>query len=161
MVDPSRPGPGPAGHVRVVRLTRAMAERHHAALLALNADSAWENWTREHLLADRPGKWAWSRMLLVDGVPRAFGVCSDREGCFHLHHLVVGAEQRSSGLGRMLMGVLARVGFRAGFRRMTLKVHLSNPSAVRFYLRLGFVVEGDQDGLHRMAGRLGPRGVTP
>jgi len=72
-------------------LTESLARACGAAILALNADSEWETWTEKELLADFPRKWDLSMLVMRDGVPAAFGICSDKGGgVMHLHHFIVG-----------------------------------------------------------------------
>lgn len=118
------------------------AARHHAeALIALNAASEWDDWTVDHLLADRPGKWRLSGLACEGSDPVGFAVASRRDADVHLHHLVVASRMRGRGVGASLVERLEANARRIGADRLTLKVWQANTRAQRFYARLGFEVD--------------------
>lgn len=117
-------------------LTQQVAEHLADELLAMTRDAEWDDWQREHLLSSRPQKWQRSLIARRKGRPVGWAVVSATEHGAHLHHIVVAADQRSSGVGgRLMTEVLARTAPGA----LTLKVHPDNHDAARFYERLGFI----------------------
>jgi ribosomal protein S18 acetylase RimI-like enzyme len=134
----------PAG-IAIERLTREGAEREADALLALGRDLTWDDWTPHHLLDERPGKWELSLVARRAGEPVAYAISSRKGNDVHLHHIVVAAQLRGSGLGRSMLDHLRALASIARAARITLKVYRDNPDAVRFYEREGFaVVDGDE-----------------
>lgn len=128
---------GTANRVRVETLTADLALEISDTLIAMIANSPWDNWTTEHLLADRPEKWLRSIVAFSEGRPAGWAVVSRRAESSHLHHLVVAPAMRGKGIGTALMAILLERNRDA--EKMTLKVHASNAAAARFYRRLGFV----------------------
>lgn len=126
--------PGSA-RVLLQPLSRQVAERWADTLLTMNADSGWDDWDRDNLLSERPGKWDLSLLATVDDSPVAWAVASRQAESLHLHHIVVAPQRRSAGIGELLVRALMS---RAAPGRMTLKVHPDNHAAARFYRRLGF-----------------------
>ena len=126
---------GTVAGVRLEALTRPRAEELADELLEMTADSGWDDWTRENLLSERPGKWDVSLLATSGGRPVAWAVASRTSDSLHLHHIVVAPHHRSAGVGARMVGELLRL---ATPGRMTLKVHTDNTAAARFYERLGF-----------------------
>lgn len=116
-------------------LTRDLAEEWADDLLGMTKDSAWDNWGREHLLADRAEKWDRSVVAVRGSRPVGWAVVSRTSEGVHLHHIVVAASERGDGIGTVLVRAIIE---RAGAATVTLKVHPSNDAAARFYARLGF-----------------------
>lgn len=125
--------------VHIEPLTQDLADRLCDELLAMTADSTWDDWQREHLLSDRPEKWQRSLVATRGDSPVGWAVVSRTGAGVHVHHIVVAAGERSAGLGAQLMGEVIR-GAPTGV--VTLKVHPDNTAAARFYERLGFI-EGE------------------
>lgn len=125
-------------------LDRAAAASLSQRLLEMTADQEWDTWTPEHLMADRPQKWA--RSLLARSGEEVIGwaVVSLREGTLHLHHLAVSPKWRGRGVGTLIIrNLLERVGEEGS---LTGKVHKDNTRALSFYIREGFVHDGDSNG---------------
>jgi ribosomal protein S18 acetylase RimI-like enzyme len=129
------PRAGAAAGTRLEPLTRARAEELADELLAMSADSDWDDWDRTNLLSDRPAKWDLSLLVTESGEPVAWAVVSRTPESLHLHHIVVSPARRSSGVGALLVRELIE---RVAPGRLTLKVHPDNVAAARFYERLGF-----------------------
>ena len=127
-------------NVVIEPLTRHRADELAEPLLAMSADSTWDDWDRSNLLSERPGKWQLSLLATIAGRPVGWAIASRTEGGgLHLHHVVVDPEHRSEGIGSRLVSALASS---AAPGRITLKVHPDNAAAARFYERLGFVDRG-------------------
>jgi GNAT superfamily N-acetyltransferase len=126
-------------------LTREHAARNAEELLRLGRDLDWDDWTAEHLLADRPGKWDLSLVAQRGREPVAYAIASRKGGDVHLHHIVVAPAFRNTGVGRVLIDRLRLLASAAGAVRITLKVYRDNPDAIRFYERERFaIVDGDR-----------------
>ncbi len=123
----------------VERLDRDRAAALADDLLAMTADSGWDDWTRENLLADRDGKWELSLLATDRAAPVGWAIASRTDRGVHLHHVVVASGHRSRGVGAVLVRRLLDA---AEPGVLTLKVHPENPRAAAFYERLG-MVEGD------------------
>ena len=134
-------------------LTQERAAQYADALLSFSRDAEWENWTIENLMSERPSKWDLSVVVVSNGCPVGYGICSDRETSAHVHHFVVSPECRSRGVGKLLLRRLAAKALDAGFERMTLKVHTPNERAVRFYENNSMKITGEENGLYWMSGR--------
>ena len=132
--------------VHLEALTRSRAEELAEELLAMNVDSDWDDWTRDNLLFDRPGKWDVSLLATTGGRPVAWAVASWGPEGLHLHHIVVAPDHRSAGIGARMLGELSR---RAAPGTLTLKVHGQNTAAARFYERLGFTPGATTPGGYR------------
>ena len=127
-----------AGPYRIAPLDRDSAARLAGRLLRFTADQAWENWTADNLLADRPRKWELS--LLASDREAAVGyaiVSAPTPDTHHLHHIAVAAGARGKGVGEQLMSALMSRA-QSESRSVTLKVHAVNGRAIDFYRRLGF-----------------------
>ena len=138
------------GNVVIEPLTRDRAAELAEPLLAMSADSTWDDWDRSNLLSERPGKWDLSLLATIAGRPVGWAIASRTGGGgLHLHHIVVDPAHRSEDIGSRLVSALASS---AAPGRMTLKVHPDNSAAARFYKRLGFVEEGmSSSGYRRFA----------
>ncbi|MBE3133929.1 MAG: WbqC family protein [Acidobacteria bacterium] len=120
------------------------------AFLSVGRDLPGEYWTAEHFLADRPGKWEFSRAVFDPANPKkvlAYAFASRPEpSLVHLHHLMVACDHRGRGLGRQLLTELSHRAALAGVAHLRLKVHPANHRAAAFYLREGFQVVGEENG---------------
>lgn len=123
----------------VIRLGRELAEGLALTLLEFSADQPWESWGAENLLDDRPCKWDLSFIATSGGQPLGYAIISAPDAAtHHLHRIAVSSTMRSHGVGQALMrAALKQAEDRSA--SLTLKVHASNQSAVRFYQKLGFV----------------------
>ena len=120
------------------------------AFLSVGRDVPGEYWTAEHFLADRPGKWEFSRAVFDPADPEkvlAYAFASRPEpSLVHLHHLMVACDHRGRGLDRQLLTELSHRAALAGAAHLRLKVHPANQRAAAFYLREGFQVVGEENG---------------
>lgn len=128
-------------------LTRTYAESHANELLALGADNDWENWTVENLLAERPGKWELSQLARIGDAAAGYAICSTRAEGLHLHHFIMGPAFRNRGIGIRLLEHVSGIALGFGLSAITLKVHLKNSRAIRFYERSGFKSGTSEGGL--------------
>lgn len=117
------------------------------AFIAVAADQPGEYWTAAHFLRDLPEKWILSFAVWSEGGPIGYAVLSakapDRA---HLHHFMVAAARRGTGLGTRMAAEMERRARIGGYRRLTLKAERRNAGSLRFYERLGFrriAEEGD------------------
>ena len=121
-------------------LTEPRAREWATTLIEMTRDSEWDDWSADHLLADRPEKWERSLIACEGDEPVGWAIVSRTEHAAHLHHLVVAPELRGRRIGELLVTeALRRNSDRAS---LTLKVHPSNEGAIRFYDRLGFRKQG-------------------
>ena len=132
-------------------LTRARAEREADAVIALGRDLAWDDWTPQHLLEERPEKWQLSLIASRDGAPVGYAISSRRGDDVHIHHVVVDPMVRGAGLGRALLERVARLAVEAGAERVTLKAYHHNTEAIRLFERLGYRQVGSDEALRLMA----------
>jgi ribosomal protein S18 acetylase RimI-like enzyme len=125
---------------RMIPLDRSTAEARLDELEKRFRQFPDLGWTREQILAERPGKWEQS-VVAVDGDGVAgFSINSLRDGHLYVHVLFVGPEHRRTGLGRALVEHLVERARGAGLAAIDLRVALDNTSALRFYLTCGFQI---------------------
>lgn len=118
------------------------------AFVSIAADVPGEYWDSEHFLAEKPCKWRLSLAAWADDSPIAYAIISERgAGHAHLHHFMVAAAARGSGLGRDLAMRMIGHTKALGYRRLTLKVAGDNAGAIRFYEPFGFIRETKEDDL--------------
>lgn len=109
------------------------------AFVAIAADQPEEYWTAAHFLRDLPGKWSLSFAVWSDGLPVAYAILSAKgPDHAHLHHFMVNAAYRSSGLGTLMAAEMERRVRSSGFSRLTLKAVRDNARSLQFYARLGY-----------------------
>lgn len=126
-------------------LTRHKAECDGQAIVALGADQPWENWTKDNLLAERVDKWKLSMLATLTEHPVGYAIASRRERTVHLHHLIVGAQWRTVGIGTTLLQHILENAHRCAASKLTLKVHRQNTRAIRFYQQRGFTIESVEE----------------
>jgi ribosomal protein S18 acetylase RimI-like enzyme len=132
--------PGAKTGLRLVALDRSTAEERLDQLEERFRQFPDLQWTREQILADRPGKWELS-VLAVDGDGVAgFSINSRRDGHLYVHVLFVGREHRRTGLGRRLVEHLVEGARRAGLAGIDLRAAFDNTAALGFYLTCGFEI---------------------
>lgn len=129
-----------AAEIVVEVLTEPRARDRADALLAMTEDSAWDDWSADHLLASRPEKWERSLIAYRGDEPVGWAIVSRTERAAHLHHLVVATDVRGRRIGERLVAEALKRNSDCG--ALTLKVHPSNEGALRFYDRLGFTKQG-------------------
>jgi ribosomal protein S18 acetylase RimI-like enzyme len=126
--------------------TRLAVERHAEALATLDAELRQElgqaysdePWTTSEFLAERPGKWLLSRLVVSANRPCAFWIASLVDSQAHTHRLGVSAHWRGRGLVSALAEEVHRAAGLAGAHRMTLYVSPENDVARIAYGRLGY-----------------------
>ena len=128
-------------------LTPATVDSHADALVGLGRDIPGEYWTVDHLLMDLPDKWRLSFVGWRADRPVAYAVLS-RKGpdTVHLHHLMVGKDERGMGVGTAMMAEMVRRARQGGADWLTLKVATENDRACSFYLRHEFEEIGRSGG---------------
>ena len=119
-------------------------ERDLDAVLAIEAASFTNPWTREMYLAELENHDVSYCFLVRNSEGEVAGFCSfwrilDE---LHINNLAVAPEWRGSGAGTALMNRILAEGARMGARRATLEVRRSNEAALRLYQRLGFSIAG-------------------
>jgi len=113
-------------------------ESNWAQLKGLSGDLAWDYWDREHFLADLPGKWSLSLRADQAGSVAGYAIASQKGNWLWLHHLVVAASHRGTGLGGRLLAELEARCDRFGAKGVRLKVGSDNAGALPFYARAGY-----------------------
>lgn len=149
------PANGAVRGVDIVRLSDPISPSEMRELVALDAALvdelgvrfSTERWGEYQFSAVLPGKWEFSRVAHSVESSRivAYWVASLR-GPEHLHTHRVGVEvtARGSGVGTALCSAVMGEAATQGIRVMTLSIHESNATALRFYGSLGFApLEGD------------------
>ena len=123
----------------VARLIRDLADYERLADECFADEAALE----EHLFGERP----YAEVILaeVDGAPAGFALFFHSYSTFltqpglYLEDLYVVPERRGLGLGRRLLGELARLAVERGCGRLEWSVLKWNAPAIGFYERLGAV----------------------
>ena len=123
------------GAITVAGLTEAGATLLSKRLIEMTLDLPWRDWDVGNLLCARPEKWQHSLIASRNAAPVGWAIASRKPAGIHLHHIVVAPEERSLGIGTMLLDELIR---RSRPDVVSLKVHDSNMSAIRLYRRMGF-----------------------
>jgi GNAT superfamily N-acetyltransferase len=131
---------------RVVAATRVAVERDAETLAALDAELreelgdvySDEPWTVHEFLAERPGKWQLSRLVVTGGRPCGFWIASMADADAHTHRVGISGPWRGRGLGAALAEHVHRAGHLAGARRMTMYVSPDNHVARAAYACLGY-----------------------
>jgi GNAT superfamily N-acetyltransferase len=122
----------------ILDMTRDWVDANCERLKALSADLAWDYWDRQHFLRELPGKWTLSRRAEIAGELAGYAIASQKGNWLWLHHLVVAAAHRSSGLGARLLEALETAPCAAEVKGVRLKVGCDNERALAFYLRRGY-----------------------
>jgi GNAT superfamily N-acetyltransferase len=131
--------------VRYEKLTPDRAAQLGPALLALNADSDWETWTLENLLADLPDKWQLSWLAMHGETPVGYIISSWRDGELRAHHMAVASSWRGQNVGRNLIGRIALCAKERGALQITAKVPSRDQRAIRFHELCGWQVTDTGD----------------
>jgi ribosomal protein S18 acetylase RimI-like enzyme len=124
--------------VKIVQLTKELAEAKIAELLEIEKTITDQRWTADNFLMDLASKWEYSLAALDEDRVIAFSVCSLKGANLHIHRTVALPEYRGKGLGEDMMDIVTAKCSAGGIRSITLKVHESNMGAQRFHERLGF-----------------------
>jgi GNAT superfamily N-acetyltransferase len=119
--------------------------------IAIAADVPGEYWTAQHFLAELAEKWSLSLAGWIGADLVGYAIVSQKaERLAHLHHFMVRADQRGTGLGSLLLQALEGRCRSHGHTQLSLKVSVANDQAVRFYERHGFVKSDLSGAFHVM-----------
>lgn len=107
-----------------------------------------EYWNENNFLSELQKKWEYSFMVTADeGKMVGFLIASEKEQSVHIHKFVVDLPFQGKGLGTLMLDNILK---QAGGKPVTLKVQKSNPQALAFYRKKGFVINGSQNDLDTM-----------
>jgi len=128
--------------VRVERLQDPAAEADLDAVVALEAASFTNPWTRDSLVWELANSDVTRVYLLRDdaGQVAAFCTCWVIFDELHINTLAVAPDSRRQGLATTLLEHVLAEAARAGATKATLEVRASNTAALALYERLGFHV---------------------
>lgn len=121
-------------------LSAETIQKYSDTILRIASDVPEEYWQLEHLLLPLEGKWKLSFCVMVNGVPKAYVIASNRKGNYHIHHFMVTKELRGAGIGSMMLSEAEKRAKTNGLHTMTLKILKSNTKARAFYLKHGFEI---------------------
>jgi [ribosomal protein S18]-alanine N-acetyltransferase len=128
--------------MRVERLQDPAAEADVDAVVALEAASFTNPWTRDSLVWELGNSDVTRVYLLRDDAGRvaAFCTCWVIFDELHINTLAVAPDLRRQGLATKLLEHVLAEAVRAGATKATLEVRASNTAALSLYERLGFYV---------------------
>ncbi|MBN2095310.1 MAG: GNAT family N-acetyltransferase [Candidatus Aenigmarchaeota archaeon] len=157
MVITIKTGTNHSEKVAFVKLTREYFIRHEKDFFALecNWTALGETpWTRENFLMEIPLKWKLSFAAEIDGrvVGYIIGSRFD-EVTSRVNKIVVGSEQRRTGIGKKLLELYIEACKKEGIRRLELKALTGNNAANMLYEGQGYTRMGTvpgTDGLMRV-----------
>lgn len=123
-----------------MRIERVADERDVDAIVALEAESFTNPWSRETLLWELRNSDVTFIYVLRrdDGEVAAFCVCWMLFDELHINTVAVTPAERRRGLATALLGHVFAEAAGRGVRRATLEVRASNGPAIALYERLGF-----------------------
>lgn len=144
--------------MQIQRLERDFAEADVDAIVALEAESFTNPWSRDTLVWELRNSDVTRVYVLRDDAQRvaAFCVCWVIFDELHVNTLAVSPGSRRQGLGSLLMRSAMADASASGARKATLEVRESNAAALGLYERLGFSIAArrphyysnpDEDGL--------------
>jgi len=113
------------------------------ALVEIDRDVIAEPWTFANFSLPLPSKWELSFYAERSGLIRGFVVASKKIDGAHLHRIGIAPAARGHGLGSSMLQELIRRARNMGLKQLTLKVHVANQRAVRFYEANGFKTIGE------------------
>jgi ribosomal-protein-alanine N-acetyltransferase len=127
---------------RKVRIERVTDERDIEAIVALEAESFTNPWSRDTLVWElRNSDVTFIYAMRADeGTVLAFCVCWVIFDELHLNTLAVAPLERRRGLATALLRHVFAEAVELGARRATLEVRASNAAAIGLYQQLGFRV---------------------
>ena len=125
-----------------MRIERVSDESDVDAIVALEAESFTNPWTRETLLWELRNSDVTHIYVLrmEDGAPTAFCVCWMIFDELHINTIAVAPAHRRRGLATTLLRHVLGDAAARGVTRATLEVRASNVAALQLYERLGFRV---------------------
>lgn len=136
--------------MRVQRLERDFTEADVDAIVALEAESFTNPWSRDTLVWELRNSDVTRVYVLRDDDDRvtAFCVCWVIFDELHVNTLAVSPGARRQGLGSILMRSAMADAALGGATRATLEVRASNAAALGLYQRLGFTIAARRPGYY-------------
>ena len=136
--------------MRVQRVERDFAEADVDAIVALEAESFTNPWSRDTLVWELRNSDVTRVYVLRDDqdVVAAFCVCWVIFDEMHVNTLAVAPGARRQGLGSLLMRFAMADAVAGGATRATLEVRESNTAAIALYQRLGFGIAARRPGYY-------------
>ena len=136
--------------MRVQRLERDFADADVDAIVALEAESFTNPWSRDTLVWELRNSDVTRVYVLRDDGDRvvAFCVCWVIFDELHVNTLAVAPGARRQGLGSILMRSAMTDAAAGGASRATLEVRASNTAALGLYQRLGFTIAARRPGYY-------------
>lgn len=129
-----------------MQIERVTDETHLDAIVALEAESFTNPWSRETLLWElRNSDVTFIYVLTLDtGVVAAFCVCWMLFDELHINTVAVTPAERRRGLATALLRHVFAEAVGRGAQRATLEVRASNSAAIQLYERLGFRITANR-----------------
>ena len=136
--------------MRVQRLARDFADADVDAIVALEAASFTNPWSRDTLVWELRNSDVTRVYVLRDDEDcvAAFCVCWVIFDELHVNTLAVSPDSRRQGLGSVLMRSAMADAAAGGAARATLEVRASNAAALGLYQRLGFTIAARRPGYY-------------
>lgn len=136
--------------MRVHRVERDFTDADVDAIVALEAESFTNPWSRDTLVWELRNSDVTRVYVLRDDDERvaAFCVCWVIFDELHINTLAVAPGARRQGLGSVLMRSAMADAARGGATRATLEVRASNAAALGLYQRLGFTIAARRPGYY-------------
>lgn len=136
--------------MRVERLERDGGDADIDAIVALEAESFTNPWSRDTLVWELRNSDVTRAYVLRDDTDRvvAFCLCWVLFDELHINTLAVSPAARQQGLGSRLMRFAMEDAATGGATRATLEVRASNEAALALYRRLGFMVAARRPGYY-------------
>ncbi len=136
--------------MRVQRLERDFADADVDAIVALEAESFTNPWSRDTLVWELRNSDVTRVYVLRDDLDRvtAFCVCWIIFDELHVNTLAVAAGSRRQGLASILMRSAMADAAGGGATKATLEVRASNEAALALYQRLGFGIAARRPGYY-------------
>lgn len=132
--------------MRITSVTGEVLNNYIDQLLEIDRHTPGERWNLENFLFELPMKWQLSEMLVGElNQVEGFLIASFRNSVFHIHRLAIREEYKGKGLGKKLILSLADKARTSQIETITLKVALTNESAIKFYEHLGFVTSMNEN----------------
>ena len=136
--------------MRVQRLLDASADADVSAVVALEAESFTNPWSRETLVWELRNSDVTRVYLLRAEDERILGFCV----CWlifdelHINTVAIAGDARRKGLATFLLRHVIAEAAQVGVRKATLEVRASNAAALALYRRLGFSVAATRPGYY-------------
>jgi len=129
--------------VMAKRLARQLSDLDKTGILSLGRQYGAIKWEMDNFLKDLPGKWKFSRVVLVADRVVGFWICSlSSSQALHTHRVFLDQAYRGCNIGKKVFLSILRPARDAGINRMDLEVSVRSHRAQNFYVRLGFKKAG-------------------